>query len=143
PSLRTRNNSKPSASSVSPPDMENAPGLSRSNPRTARRPTLSALLTTASAILRAPASLKMRLSMKAYVTVMLKTTVLDPQGKTIHGALKKMGYKGVGDVRQGKFFEIALNGGLDKAAAKAEVERIAKEVLTNPVIEEFSYRIEE
>jgi phosphoribosylformylglycinamidine synthase len=81
--------------------------------------------------------------MKAYVTVMLKTTVLDPQGKTIHGALKKMGYKGVGGVRQGKFFELALNGGLDKAAAQAEVERIAREVLTNPVIEEFTYRIEE
>ena len=83
------------------------------------------------------------ITMKAFVTVMLKTTVLDPQGKTIHGALKKMGYKGVGAVRQGKFFEIALNGGLDQAAAKAEVERIAKEVLTNPVIEEFTYRIEE
>jgi len=81
--------------------------------------------------------------MKALVTVMLKTTVLDPQGKTIQGALKKMGYKGVGDVRQGKFFEITLNGGLDQAAAKAEVERIAREVLTNPVIEEFSYRLKE
>ena len=81
-------------------------------------------------------------SMKAYITVMLKTTVLDPQGKTIHGALKKMGYKGVDAVRQGKFFELNLDG-LDKAAAKSEVERIAKEVLTNPVIEEFSYRIEE
>ena len=81
--------------------------------------------------------------MKAYVTVMFKTTVLDPQGKTIHGALKKMGYKGVDGVRQGKFFEITLNGGLDKAAVRAEVERIAKEVLTNPVIEEFSYRLEE
>jgi phosphoribosylformylglycinamidine synthase len=81
--------------------------------------------------------------MKAYVTVMLKTTVLDPQGKTIHGALKKMGYQGVGAVRQGKFFELNLDGGLDKAAAKAEVERIAKEVLTNPVIEEFTYRIDE
>jgi len=80
--------------------------------------------------------------MKAYVTVMLKTTVLDPQGKTIHGALKKMGYKGVSEVRQGKVFEIAL-GGLDKAAARTEVERMAKEVLTNPVIEEFSYRLEE
>jgi phosphoribosylformylglycinamidine synthase len=81
--------------------------------------------------------------MKAYVTVMLKTTVLDPQGKTIHGALNKMGYKGVGAVRQGKFFELTLNGGLDKNAARAEVERIAKDVLTNPVIEEFSYRLEE
>ena len=84
-----------------------------------------------------------RFTMKAYVTVMMKRTVLDPQGKTIHGALKKMGYKGVDDVRQGKLFEITLDGGLDKAAAKTEVERIAKDVLTNPVIEEFSYRIEE
>ena len=81
--------------------------------------------------------------MKAYVTVMLKSTVLDPQGKTIQGALKKMGYKGVGAVRQGKFFELMIDGGLDKAAAMAEIERIAKEVLTNPVIEEFSYRLEE
>jgi phosphoribosylformylglycinamidine synthase PurS subunit len=89
-----------------------------------------------------PTSFRIYPSMKAYVTVMLKTTVLDPQGKTIHGALKKMGYKGVGEVRQGKVFEIALCG-LDKAAATTEVERMAKEVLTNPVIEEFSYRLEE
>jgi phosphoribosylformylglycinamidine synthase subunit PurS len=80
--------------------------------------------------------------MKAFVTVMLKSTVLDPQGKTIQGALKKMGYKGVGSVRQGKFFELALEGVLDQETAKTEVERIAKEVLTNPVIEEFSYRLE-
>ena len=82
-------------------------------------------------------------SMKAYVTVMLKTTVLDPQGKTIHGALKKMGYKGVAGVRQGKLFELQLDGTLEKDAAKAEIERIAREVLTNPVIEEFSYRLED
>ena len=81
--------------------------------------------------------------MKAHVTVMLKTTVLDPQGKTIQGALKRMGYKGVSEVRQGKFFEIQLDGALEKAAAKAEVERIAREVLANPVIEEFTYRIED
>ncbi len=81
--------------------------------------------------------------MKAYVYVSLKQTVLDPQGKTIHGALQKMGHKAVGDVRQGKYFVLQLNGGLDKAAAQAEVERIARDVLTNPVIEEFSYRIEE
>jgi phosphoribosylformylglycinamidine synthase subunit PurS len=80
--------------------------------------------------------------MKAFVTVMLKSTVLDPQGKTIQGALKKMGYKGVGGVRQGKFFELVLDSALDQEAAKAEVERIAREVLTNPVIEEFSYRLE-
>ena len=81
--------------------------------------------------------------MKAYVYVSLKKTVLDAQGKTIQGALKKMGHKAVADVRQGKYFELTLDGGLDKAAAQAEVERIAREVLTNPVIEEFSYRIED
>ena len=81
--------------------------------------------------------------MKAHVYVSLKRTVLDPQGKTIHSALKKMGYRGVDDVRQGKYFEIALGEGLDKAAATAEVERIAREVLTNPVIEEFSYQLKD
>jgi phosphoribosylformylglycinamidine synthase len=81
--------------------------------------------------------------MKAYVTVMLKNTVLDPQGKTIQGALKKMGYEGVGSVRQGKFFELVVNGGLGKEAVKSEVEKIAREILTNPVIEEFSYRLED
>ena len=81
--------------------------------------------------------------MKAYVYVSLKKTVLDPQGKTIHGALRKMGYKGVDDVRQGKFFELTLDGGLDRTAAEAEIARIAREVLTNPVIEEFRYSLEE
>jgi phosphoribosylformylglycinamidine synthase len=80
--------------------------------------------------------------MKAYVYVSLKKSVLDPQGKTIQGALSKMGYKGVQDVRQGKYFEILLDG-LERDAAKAEIERMAREVLTNPVIEEFKYSIEE
>ena len=81
--------------------------------------------------------------MKALVYVTLKKTVLDPQGKTIQSALKKMGYKSVDDVRQGKFFEISIDGGLDRAGAQKEVERIAREVLTNPVIEEFRYSLEE
>jgi phosphoribosylformylglycinamidine synthase PurS subunit len=81
--------------------------------------------------------------MKAYVYVSLKRSVLDPQGKTIQGALHKMGYKGLQDVRQGKFFEITLDGGLDRAQVEGEVGRIAREVLTNPVIEEFRYSIEE
>jgi phosphoribosylformylglycinamidine synthase subunit PurS len=80
--------------------------------------------------------------MKAYVYVSLKKTVLDPQGKTIHGALRKMGFQGVEDVRQGKYFEVSL-AGLDRAQAEAAVERMAKEVLTNPVIEEFRYSLEE
>ena len=81
--------------------------------------------------------------MKAHVYVMPKRTVLDPQGQTIHGALKKMQYKGIAEVRQGKYFELSLEDSLDAPAARAEVERIARDVLTNPVIEEFSYRIEE
>ncbi|HTJ86273.1 MAG TPA: phosphoribosylformylglycinamidine synthase subunit PurS [Terriglobales bacterium] len=81
--------------------------------------------------------------MKAYVYVSLKRSVLDPQGKTIEGALRKMGYQGLQDVRQGKFFELTLDGGLDRARAEAEIGRIARDVLTNPVIEEFRYSIEE
>jgi len=81
--------------------------------------------------------------MKAYVYVSLKKSVLDPQGKTIHGALKKIGYNSLHDVRQGKYFELTLNGGISKEEARAEVERIAREVLTNPVIEEFRFALEE
>ena len=79
--------------------------------------------------------------MKAQVYVSLKRTVLDPQGKTIQSALKKMGYQGVQDIRQGKYFEITLGDGMDRAAAEKEIERIAREVLTNPVIEEFSFEL--
>lgn len=81
--------------------------------------------------------------MKAYVYVTLKQTVLDPQGQAVHNALNKMKYRGVEDVRQGKYFVLRLESGLDKAAAHAEVERIAREVLTNPVIEEFRFHLEE
>jgi phosphoribosylformylglycinamidine synthase len=81
--------------------------------------------------------------MRAYVYVSLKKSVLDPQGKTIQGALNKMGFRGLQDVRQGKYFEITLNGGLNKSEAEAEVERIAREVLTNPVIEEFRFSLED
>jgi phosphoribosylformylglycinamidine synthase len=81
--------------------------------------------------------------MKAHVYVTLKQTVLDPQGQAIHGALKKMQYQGIEDVRQGKYFVIRLGAALDAAAAHAEVERIAREVLTNPVIEEFRFHLED
>ena len=82
-------------------------------------------------------------SMKAYVYVSLKKSVLDPQGKTIHGALKKMGYRGIDDLRQGKYFEIALDDSVSREEAQAEVERIAREVLTNPVIEEYRFTLED
>jgi phosphoribosylformylglycinamidine synthase len=81
--------------------------------------------------------------MKAYVYVTLKRTVLDPQGQTIRSALKKMQYRGVEDVRQGKYFVLTLDDSLDTHTAHAEVERIAREVLTNPVIEEFTFRLED
>jgi phosphoribosylformylglycinamidine synthase len=81
--------------------------------------------------------------MTAYVYVTLKTSVLDPQGQTIHNALRKIGFGDVAAVRQGKFFTLTLADGLTSDAARAQVERIAREVLTNPVIEEFTYRIEE
>ena len=80
--------------------------------------------------------------MKAYVYVSLKKSVLDPQGKTIQGALKKMGYRSVADVRQGKYFEVELDGETDEAQAQRDVERMAREVLTNPVIEEYRVAFE-
>jgi len=78
--------------------------------------------------------------MKAHVWVMPKPTVLDPQGQTIQHALASLGYEKVKDVRQGKFFVLQLNGTTRQEAQK-EVERIAKEVLTNPVIEECRFEI--
>ncbi len=82
--------------------------------------------------------------MKAHVYVTLKRSVLDAQGQTVAGALRRMQYNGIADVRQGKYFQLTLDDALasDPAQAKLEVERIAREVLTNPVIEEFSLRLE-
>ena len=81
--------------------------------------------------------------MKAHVYVTPKTSVLDPQGQTIQNALRKIGFAEVSAVRQGKYFQLLLSDGLSADGARAQVERIAKEVLTNPVIEEYSFRIEE
>jgi phosphoribosylformylglycinamidine synthase len=81
--------------------------------------------------------------MKAHVYVTLKSSVLDPQGQTIHNALRKIGFGDVTAVRQGKYFALTLADGLTAEQARTQVERIAGEVLTNPVIEEFTYRIEE
>lgn len=71
---------------------------------------------------------------------MPKRTVLDPQGKTIHHALTDHGYTQVSDVRQGKFFVLNLEG-WSRDEAKKHVEKIAGEVLTNPVIEEYRFEI--
>jgi phosphoribosylformylglycinamidine synthase subunit PurS len=81
--------------------------------------------------------------MKAHVYVTLKPSVLDPQGQTIQNALRKIGFADVAGVRQGKYFAVSLADGLSSDSARTQVERIAREVLTNPVIEEYTYRIEE
>jgi phosphoribosylformylglycinamidine synthase len=78
--------------------------------------------------------------MKARVYVSLKPTVLDPQGQTIRSALVGQGHAMIQDVRQGKVFEIALAPGVDKQKAAAELDQVARDVLSNPVIEE--YRVE-
>jgi phosphoribosylformylglycinamidine synthase len=82
--------------------------------------------------------------MKAHVYVTLKRSVLDAQGQTVAGALRRIGVSGVSDVRQGKYFVLTLEPSLaaDPARAQEEADRIAREVLTNPVIEEFSLRLE-
>jgi phosphoribosylformylglycinamidine synthase len=78
--------------------------------------------------------------MKARVFVSLKTTVLDPQGQTVRAALNGLGYAAISAVRQGKFFDITLADGVSPEQARKDIDVIAHEVLTNPVIEE--YRVE-
>ncbi len=78
--------------------------------------------------------------MKAKVYVTLKPSVLDPQGKAIHHSIELLGFEKIEDVRQGKYFEIALDSGLTNEQARETAEKIAKDVLANPVIED--YRVE-
>ncbi len=80
--------------------------------------------------------------MKAKVYVTLKQGVLDPQGKAIQHAVESLGYARIADVRQGKYFEIALDSSLDETTARFDVERMAREVLANPVIEDYRVEIE-
>ena len=81
--------------------------------------------------------------MTAWVQVGLKKTVLDPQGKAIQAALRQRGYGEIAELRQGKLFELKLPAGVDREAARQQVERAAREVLTNPVIEDYSIRWED
>ena len=78
--------------------------------------------------------------MKAKVYVTLKNGVLDPQGKAIQHAVHTLGFATVADVRQGKYFELELADETDADAARADAERMAREILANPVIED--YRVE-
>ena len=77
---------------------------------------------------------------KARVSVTLKNGVLDPQGKAIEGALGALGFEGVGHVRQGKVFDLELEGS-DKAKAETDLKAMCEKLLANTVIENYSIAI--
>jgi len=79
--------------------------------------------------------------MKAKVYVTLKPSVLDPQGKAIHHSVELIGYRDIQDVRQGKYFEVTFTDDVSEDTARSEAERIAKDVLANPVIEDFRVEV--
>lgn len=74
------------------------------------------------------------------INVALKPEILDPQGRAVLGALGRLGLSGVADVRQGKQFVITVDGEVD-AAKRAEIEKIAGTLLSNPVIEDFTVEV--
>jgi phosphoribosylformylglycinamidine synthase len=78
---------------------------------------------------------------RVVVEVMPKPEILDPQGKAVHGALPRLGFDGILDVRQGKRFELEVAEADD--ATLAEVREIAETLLSNPVIEDFAVRVED
>ncbi|HEY5183679.1 MAG TPA: phosphoribosylformylglycinamidine synthase subunit PurS [Actinomycetes bacterium] len=79
---------------------------------------------------------------RVVVDVMLKPEILDPQGQAVQGALSRLGFTGVSSVRQGKRFEIELDGDLDDAT-RARVEELAGTLLANTVIEDYRVRVED
>jgi len=80
--------------------------------------------------------------MKASIIITPKKAVLDPQGKTVQGALEHMGYAGVKDVRVGKYLEVELTG-LDADTARHQLEEACHRFLSNPVIEDYRLEIHE
>ena len=78
---------------------------------------------------------------RVVVDVMLKPEILDPQGKAVHGALPRLGFAGVTDVRQGKRFEIDLEGDVTDESL-LEVHKMAETLLSNPVIEDYAIHVE-
>jgi len=77
---------------------------------------------------------------RVVVDVMPKPEILDPQGKAVLGALPRLGFEGVTEVRQGKRFELEIEGDLTEARL-AEVEKMAETLLSNPVIEDYAVRV--
>ncbi len=78
---------------------------------------------------------------RVVVDVMLKPEILDPQGRAVQGALTRLGLEGVTHVRQGKRFEITIDGDVSDAQM-ADLHRMAEELLSNPVIETYTLRVE-
>ena len=81
--------------------------------------------------------------MKAKVYVTLKPSVLDPQGKAIKHSVELLGFNSISDIRQGKYFEIAIDGSRTADDARADAEKLAHDVLSNPIIEDFRVEIEQ
>lgn len=79
--------------------------------------------------------------MKAKIIITPKKAVVDPQGKTVQGALEHMGYAGIGAVHVGKYLEIEL-AGTDKEAARQQIDDACHKILSNPVIEDYRFEIE-
>ncbi|MER5830805.1 phosphoribosylformylglycinamidine synthase subunit PurS [Streptomyces sp. NPDC002130] len=79
---------------------------------------------------------------RVVVDVMLKPEILDPQGQAVQRALPRLGFDGISDVRQGKRFELEVDGPVDEAAL-ARIHDLAESFLANAVIEDFTIRVEE
>jgi phosphoribosylformylglycinamidine synthase len=78
---------------------------------------------------------------RVVVDVMLKPEILDPQGKAVHGALPRLGFEGVSDVRQGKRFELEVDGEVTDERL-AQLHEVARSLLSNPVIEDFEVHVQ-
>ena len=77
---------------------------------------------------------------RVVVDVMLKPEILDPQGKAVHGALPRLGFEGITNVRQGKRFELEVEGEITEDRL-VEIRKIAETLLSNPVIEDFAVHV--
>ena len=80
--------------------------------------------------------------LKVKVKVVLKDGILDPQGKAVLHAINDLKFKGVNDVRIGKYIELMFDG-LEKSQVEREIQEICQKLLANPVMENFEYEIEE
>jgi len=80
--------------------------------------------------------------MKSKINVTLKSSILDPQGTAVEHAIEALGYNGVGSVRIGKYIEVEFDSS-DKSAVEAQTKELCEKLLTNTVIETYSFEVEE